>query len=161
MILNDKEIDATGPFKARCSVCLTDKSDCQPISYPQIVEIYKHFKVAANAYAVCKDCCDRAKNGSDEDKRFLHRNIMDYFITNELWRWSCGKKDGIVRDNEEFQSLLKFAVDNKVLYREDKFIRNHQIKESGFINSLWSNQYNKDYTPNILYQSLFNKLYNN
>lgn len=158
-MLNDKEIDAIGPFKAKCSVCLTDKGDCQPISYTQIIEIYENFNVAANAYAVCKDCYNKAKNGSDEDKRFLQCNIMDYFITNELFRWACGKKDGIVQSEEEFQSLLIFAVDNKVLYREDKFIRKHQIKELGFVNSLWNNDYNKDYTPNLLYQSLFKKLY--
>jgi hypothetical protein len=88
---------------------------------------------------------------------------MDYFVMDELYRWMLGEKDGIVKSDLEFRTLLAVAQDQGILYREEKRTRHRYTKQervthTGFVNML-KRQNDGDYTPSILYQSLFKKLY--
>lgn len=88
---------------------------------------------------------------------------MDYFVIDELYRWSAGAKDGIVRSDLEYHTLIQVAKDQGILYREEKRMRNRYTKNervvhTGFINLL-KRENNSDFTSSPLYQSLFKKLY--
>lgn len=157
-LLNDKEVqvDAEGCFEANCSVCFQDKQ-CHSITYPKIQEICAAFKITSHSFAVCKDCF------KNMDRRSLQTNIMDYFVIDELYRWSAGAKDGIVRSDLEYHTLIQVAKDQGILYREEKRMRNRYTKNervvhTGFINLL-KRENNSDFTSSPLYQSLFKKLY--
>lgn len=140
-------------MKACCSVCFEDKNDCLPVSYPQVVELYEKLKCKPVSFAVCKHCFEHA------DREFLHTNLMDYFITHELYRWTAGEKDGIIKNNDQFHTLLETAIDNKVIYREEKRIRQIEGKRAvGFVSMLWSNR-SIDYTPNAVYKNLFKNVF--
>lgn len=156
--LNDKAVepDEEGCFIANCSVCFNDKQ-CYSITYPKIQEICASFKITPHSFAVCKDCFKNV------DKRSLNTNIMDYFVMDEVYRWMTGAKDGIVRSDLEFRTLLGVAQEQGILYREEKRTRHRYPKEeravhTGFVNLL-KRQNSGDFTPNVLYQSLFKKLY--
>jgi len=156
--LNGIPIKNDEPFAARCSVCFEDKKNCLPVSYPNIIEFYKRFKITPVAYAVCQSCFNT------KDKKSLFYNLMDYFVTHEIWRWIEGTKDGIVRNEHEFRDLLNAAVDQGVLYREEKRIRQYRFKhdrvaQKGYVDFLMKQSISDDYKPNALYQSLFKKLY--
>jgi len=156
--LNDKEVQPNedGCFEANCSICFKDKS-CLPITYPHIEKICESFNIKAHSFAVCQDCFKNV------DKRSLQTNIMDYFVMDELYRWIMGSKDGIVRSDLEFRTLLGVAQEQGILYREEKRTRHRYTKDErsahlGVI-SLLKREHTGNYTPNLLYQSLFKKLY--
>ena len=149
--------DANGMFEARCSVCFTDTKDCLPVSYQVILDIYKELKLPPRVHAVCQNCLTK------KDKKDLYINLMDYFVTHEIWRWSCGPKDGIIQSNEEFRVFLEMAHLRGTLYREGKRIRQYHLKhdrtaQKDYLESLLK-QRTTDYKPNLIYQNLFNKLY--
>jgi hypothetical protein len=156
--LNDKEVqpDDEGCFEANCSVCFSDKQ-CHSITYPKIQEICAAFKITPHSFAVCKDCFKNV------DKRSLQTNIMDYFVMDELYRWTMGAKDGVVRSDLEFRTLIQVAMDQGILYREEKrtrhrYTKNERITHTGLI-SMLRRENTGDFTPSSLYQSLFKKLY--
>jgi hypothetical protein len=156
--LNDKAVepDEEGCFGANCSVCFLDKQ-CHSITYPKIQEICTSFEITPHSFAVCKDCFKNV------DKRSLQTNIMDYFVMDELYRWTMGKKDGIVRSDLEYHTLIQVATEQGILYREEKRTRHRYTREErvlhlGFVNML-KRENTTDYTPNALYQNLFKKLY--
>lgn len=155
--LNDKAVkpDEEGCFTANCSVCFNDKQ-CNPITYPKIQEICASFEITPHSFAVCKDCFKNV------DRRSLHTNIMDYFVMDELYRWIMGKKDGIIRSDLEYRTLIQVATEQGIIYREEKRTRRYTKQERtihvGFVNLL-KRQNVGDFTPNVLYQSLFKKLY--
>lgn len=147
--------DAQGRFPANCSVCFNDKT-CIGINYQRIIDICAKFGVTAHGFAVCEDC-------SKGEPHSLFRNLMDYFVMDELYRWLIGNKDGIVKSDLEFKTLLSVAFDNGIIYREEKRTRHRYTKEQrvmnmGLINML-KRENTGDYIPNPLMSGLFKKLY--
>jgi len=149
------EFDENGLCDAMCSVCFQDKR-CLSITYPKIQEICERFNIPTYAFAVCEKC----RNTSD--KRWLCTNIMDFFIINELARWTCGDKKGIIHSNLEFKTLLNIAKEQGIIYREEKRINRFDKRErpmnAGFLNIL-KREGSDNYNSNTLYQSLFKHLY--
>jgi hypothetical protein len=154
--MDGKEIKIDGTFAARCSVCFVDKQDCLPITYQNILDIYKREGVNPHVHAVCQVCLK--KNEKD-----LFINIMDYVIVHEIWRWGCGAKDGLVKSEQEFRDLLEVAHRQGVLYREEKRIRQYHLRhernaQKDQLEFLLSRR-KDDYQPNLAYQDAFRKLY--
>lgn len=157
-LLNGKEIepDDRGGYQAVCSVCFKN-TYCQAITYPKIVEICESFDIPIYSFAICENCRNMP------DKRSLNINIMDYFVVNELTRWLVGDRQGIVRSQLEFKTLLNVAQEQGIIYREEKRMRFRYAKQErpfhmGFINVL-KQEKSADFIPNAFYQNVFKKLY--
>lgn len=147
--------DANGKFLANCSVCFEDKT-CIGITYPHLVKIYEQLGVDGHGFAVCEDCF------KNTEPKSLYKNLLDYFIMDELCRWLVWNKDGIIRSELEFKTLLSIAEEQGVLYREEKRTRHRYTKQErvmnmGLINML-KRENTGDYTSNPVFRGLFKKL---
>ena len=151
----DVREDERGRFTANCSVCFQDKT-CQGINYQSLIDICKQMGTDPHGFAVCEDCL------KNTDPRSLAKNLLDYFIMDELCRWAVWKKDGIIRSELEFQTLLQVAKDQGVLYREEKRTRHRSKQEKNFgmgLLNVLKGKSSGDYVPNPLMMGMFKKLY--
>ena len=152
----DVKEDERGRFPANCSVCFQDKT-CVGINYPSLIDICEQMGAESHGFAVCEDCI------KNTEPHHLFKNLMDYFIMDELCRWLIWEKDGIIRSDLEFQTLLQVAREQGVLYREEKRTRHRVTKQEktlgmGFLNMLKGSN-TADYVPNPLMMGMFKKLY--
>ena len=152
--VNEVKEDEQGRFPANCSVCFQDKL-CVGVSYQPLIEICDKLQVQAHGFAVCVDCFKM-------DSGHLYKNLLDYFVMDELYRWLSGEKDGIVRSELEFKTLLCVAGELGILYREEKRMR-HRSKQDRVINNgllnVLKRQNTGDYNVNPLLRNMFKKLY--
>ena len=98
---------------ARCGICFKENAECQPISYPSIVEVFKLCNIAPIAIACCSECLK-------SDPQELHQSITDFIIIDQMWAYVTGKREGIIYSDAAYKAFREEAIANGVFERESR-----------------------------------------
>jgi len=96
---------------AMCAICFKDKVECQPISYPHIVEAFELRRLKPVAIACCEECF----HGDPEE---LHQSVADYIIIDQIAAFKSGYRKGLIRYEFEYAEWVDEAIKNGVFERE-------------------------------------------